>query len=302
MTAGRLNHLSPAAARLGQALARPKPLAVICVIALAALGWLYLGLLTAGMSGETRGLGPGMVWLDWLPRAVDALCRPTFGVAHFGMPAAAWSVTDFILVALMWCAMVLAMMLPSAGAMILAYAEIADTAARKGERVISPFILTAGYAAVWLGFALLAAAAQAVMARAALLDAAMLSVNTLFSGAIFLAAGLYQFTALKHACLSKCQRPFPFFFVHWSTTAAGVFRLGLSQGLYCLGCCWAMMLVMFAVGVMNVAWMAALGAVMTIEKLTTTARFAHVVGVSLIGLGAGLVAASLWTHWPAASL
>ena len=84
----------------------------------------------------------------------------------------------------------------------------------------------------------------------------MASASGLFSGAIFIAAGVYQFSALKHACLTQCQHPFPFFFTNWATTPRGVFRLGVKQGLYCLGCCWAMMLVMFAVGVMNVIWMA----------------------------------------------
>ena len=106
-----------------------------------------------------------------------------------------------------------------------------------------------------------------MLTRLALIDAGMAPASGLFSGAIFIAAGVYQFTPLKHACLTQCQRPFPFFFAHWQTTASGVFRLGLTQGLYCLGCCWAMMLVMFAVGVMNVVWMAALGMVMTIEKI-----------------------------------
>ena len=97
----------------------------------------------------------------------------------------------------------------------------------------------------------------------------------LFGGAIFLGAGLYQFSALKQACLTLCQRPFPFFFANWTTERSGVFRLGLRQGMLCLGCCWAMMLVMFAVGAMNVVWMAALGVLMTIEKLSTTARFSE---------------------------
>ena len=103
----------------------------------------------------------------------------------------------------------------------------------------------------------------------------MAAAGALFSGALFVGAGLYQFSALKHACLTLCQRPFPFFFANWTTEPRGVFRLGLRQGLYCLGCCWAMMLVMFAVGAMNVVWMAALGIVMTVEKMTaTTARSA----------------------------
>ena len=165
--------------------------------------------------------------------------------------------------------MVLAMMLPSAAPMILTYAEIADTAARKGERIVSPFVLAAGYIAVWLGFAV-ARGARATCSHARRLarSAAWRSASALFSGAIFIAAGLYQFSALKHACLTQCQQPFPFFFAQLDRrTPRGVFRLGLRQGLYCLGCCWAMMLLMFAVGVMNVIWMAALGVVMTVEKI-----------------------------------
>ena len=119
---------------------------------------------------------------------------------------------------------------------------------------------------MWLGFAAVATLAQFAFTRAALLDSGMASASGLFSGAIFIGAGVYQFSALKHACLTQCQSPFPFFFANWATTPRGVFRLGVKQGLYCLGCCWAMMLVMFAVGVMNVIWMAALGVVMTIRE------------------------------------
>ena len=105
--------------------------------------------------------------------------------------------------------MTLAMMLPSAAPMILTYAEIADTAARKGERIVSPFVLAAGYMLVWLGFAAAATLAQFAFTRAALLDTGMQSASGLFSGAIFIGAGVYQFSALKHACLTQCQKPVP---------------------------------------------------------------------------------------------
>ncbi|MGA7312246.1 MAG: DUF2182 domain-containing protein, partial [Pseudolabrys sp.] len=190
-------------------------------------------------------------------------------------------------------------MLPSAAPMIMTYAGIADTAARKKERIISPFVLAAGYAAVWFGFSVIAALTQILLTQVALLDATMTSASGLLSGAIFIGAGLYQFSALKHACLNHCQQPFPFFFTNWATTARGVFRLGLKQGVYCLGCCWAMMLVMFAVGVMNVIWMAGLAILMTIEKMLIGRRFTHIVGVALIVIGTGIVMAALATHWPA---
>jgi len=261
------------------------------VIALAALGWLYLALTVADMGGAGRALGPGMGVLDSLPRTVQAICRPLFGES---VPA-----HGVALIALMWAAMTLAMMLPTAGPMILTYAEIADTAARKGERIVSPLVLAAGYMVMWLGYAVAATVAQVAFTRLALLDTGMTSASVLFSGAVFVAAGAYQFTPLKHACLTQCQRPFPFFFANWQTTAKGVFRLGIRQGLYCLGCCWAMMLVMFAVGVMNVVWMAGLGIVMTVEKIGSGRRFSHAVGAALIVAGIMMVGGAFAAHWPA---
>lgn len=272
---------------LAAAFARPKLIAAGCVVVLAALGWLYLALVIADMSGP---IAPDLGVLAGLPRAVQAICRPLFGQA---MPA-----QGVVLIALMWGAMTLAMMLPTAGPMILTYAQIADTAARKGGRIVSPLVLAAGYLVMWLAYALAATFAQVLFTRLALLDTGMRSASTLFSGAIFIGAGVYQFTPLKHACLNQCQRPFPFFFANWQTTGRGVFRLGVQQGLYCLGCCWAMMLVMFAVGVMNVVWMAGLGIVMTIEKIGSGRRFSHAVGVVLILAGIVFVVGAFAAHWP----
>jgi predicted metal-binding membrane protein len=276
------SHLPPAAAGLGHIFARPKALAASCVIVLASLGWFYAALLFAGMGGSLGGFGASIV---------QALCRP--------LSNPSWSPSGAALIALMWAAMTLAMMLPSAAPMIMTYAGIADTAARKKERIVSPFVLVAGYTAVWLVFAVLAALIQTVLTQAALLDISMNSASGLFSGAVFIGAGLYQFSALKHACLTHCQQPFPFFFANWATTPSGVFRLGVKQGLYCLGCCWAMMLVMFAVGVMNVVWMAGLGMLMTIEKLLAGRRFMHAIGVMLIAVGVCIALAALAGHWPA---
>jgi predicted metal-binding membrane protein len=272
-TGHELPHLSFAASRLGAAFARPRVLAMLCVVTLAGLGWAYLGLQAAGKS------------------AFDALCSPLLDGSQF-------SAVRVAVVAAMWGAMTLAMMLPSAAPMILTYAKIADTAARKNEPVVSPFMIAAGYTTVWFGFAAVATLAQILLTRAALLDASMASASGLFSGAILISAGVYQFSALKHACLTQCQHPFPFFFANWKTTPRGVFHLGLKQGLYCLGCCWAMMLVMFAVGVMNVIWMAALGMVMALEKIGTGKRFTYIVGAALIASGVAFVLVAVTTHWP----
>lgn len=272
-TAEKFTHLAPAAGRLGAVFARPKALAAICCVALAGLGWFALGVIFADMS------------------ALETFCRPL-------AEPVAWDASGLAVVALMWGAMTLAMMLPSAAPMILTYAEIADMAARKGERIVSPFVIASGYALVWLGFAAAAALAQVTLTRLALIDSGMTAASGLFSGAIFIGAGVYQFSALKHACLRQCRHPFPFFFANWATTPPAVFRLGVKQGGYCLGCCWAMMLVMFAVGVMNVIWMAALGVVMTIEKVGSGKRVTYLTGAALIVIGVAFVLLALAAHWP----
>lgn len=289
-----LRNLPLPAGHFAASLARPKAVAVLCVVAITALGWAWLALAFAGMGGPAASLGPGMGALDLWPRAFAAICRPTLGLA---VPAGRWGLSSFAVVGLMWSAMVLAMMLPSASPMIVTYAEIADTAARKRESIVSPFVLAAGYAVVWLGFAMFATIAQFGFTRAALLDADMSSTSNLFSSVIFIAAGLYQFSALKHACLRQCRSPFSFFFANWQTSARGVFRLGVRQGLYCLGCCWAMMAVMFSVGVMNVIWMAALGIVMTIEKMVAGRRFSQTVGTVLIACGFVFIGSTDWPLW-----
>lgn len=269
-----LTHLPSAAARLGAFAARPKTIATACVLVLAGAGWIYLGFL-AGTSTPQAG----NLW-SW----IGALCRPAAAPLSSDLASIA-------LVTLMWIAMTLAMMLPSAAPMILTYAEIADTAARKGEHAVSPFALALGYAAIWIGFALVAAFLQVGLIRAGFDLESGTDIAAPVSGILFLVAGLYQFSTLKQSCLRVCQRPFPFFFANWRTTFRGVFNLGLRQGLHCLGCCWAMMLLMLAAGVMNAVWMAGLGLVMTLEKMTATPRFSRILGVIFIVVGITMVVA-----------
>jgi predicted metal-binding membrane protein len=263
---------------LARLLGRPKVLAVGCIAALVAAGWAYLGLLLAGQSGTGF---------------LQILCQPLYGLN--GPPTLSAALLTFA----MWCAMALAMMLPTAAPMIVTYAEIAETAAAKNEPAASPLMLAAGYLLVWFAIAFGLTALQLVLTRFSILDAAMASTSVLLSGELLLVAGVYQFSALKHACLKQCQHPIPFFFANWTAEPAGLFRLGLRQGLYCLGCCWAMMLLMFAMGVMNVIWMALLGVAMTIEKLDTTMRFTRALGVVFLGAGAVLTGQALIALWPA---
>ena len=250
--------LSSPIANLAALAARPRSLAIGCIIALSALGWIYLAF--AHASGASL---------------LDAICRAS-GIST--------SASEVALVVAMWVAMTLAMMLPNAAPMVLTYSEIADTAARKSMRVISPFVLVAGYTAVWFGFAIAAALVQASFASASF----SFPAPGLLSAGAFVAAGLYQFSSMKHACLHQCRAPFPFFLSNWQTTTRGVFGLGVKQGLFCLGCCWAAMALMLVVGAMNIFWMAALGALLTAERLVTGAWLTRAVGAGLIGFGAYL--------------
>lgn len=296
--APELASASPSAA--ARVFSRPRITAIVCVIMLAALGWVYLAFMVADAARHGASpFGPGMAVFDrlmpqdGLGRAlVGALCGRAFATGR------STGFVDVALVLVMWCAMALAMMLPTAGPMIVTYAEIAATAQRKGAAVVSPHVLAAGYTSIWIAFACAATVLQWALARATLIDPALVPVSGLFSGAVFLLAGAYQFSALKHACVTRCQRPFPFFLANWTTKPSAVFRLGLRQGLYCLGCCWAMMLVMFAVGVMNVVWMALLGAIMTAEKIATTTRMSRAFGVVFVAIGLAFIIASLVPHWP----
>ena len=285
---------------------RPRVLAITAILVFAALGWVYLGLMVAAATQATHALGPGMGFIDLVSTGrVDAisralfaaLCRPSFGEPAVDTAFGGW-IANVALTCLMWSAMAFAMMLPTAAPMILTYTDIAETAEDTRERTVSPLVLAAGYMTVWLGFAVPATLLQHGLMRLALVDPGLVSASALFSGAIFIGAGAYQFSPLKHACVALCQRPFPYLLTNWSTEPAAVFRLGLRQGLYCLGCCWAMMLVMFAVGVMNVVWMAIVGVIMAVEKLASTTRSSRAIGVGLVAVGAIFVASSIIAHWP----
>src|SRR5262249_61445 len=151
--------------RLGYIFARPKAIAILCVIALSGLGWLYFALLFTRMGASFSAFSSA---------AVQALCRP--------LAEGTWSAASITLVGSMWAAMTLAMMLASAAPMILTYAGIAETAARKGEQVISPFALAAGYTVVWLGFSIIATFAQIIFIQVALLDVTMTAPGPLFAG------------------------------------------------------------------------------------------------------------------------
>jgi predicted metal-binding membrane protein len=207
-----------------------------------------------------------------------ALARlPDLGLA--GVLCGPLAAASFPAVAVMWAAMTLAMMLPAAVPMIAAYLDIAGAAAEKRVAVVPPIVLAAGYLTVWLAASLVLAgahwAARGITASPAVL------------GGLLILAGGWQFSALKHACLTKCRQPMPYFLANWSDAPRRVFMMGIEQGAICLGCCWALMALMFATGAMNTLWMAGLGLAMMLEKTLPRAEaFSRALGFGLMAAGA----------------
>jgi predicted metal-binding membrane protein len=181
--------------------------------------------------------------------------------------------------------MMIAMMAPSATPAILLYARVhrhALAESRSDERFAPTGAFAAGYLAVWLAFAVAATALHWALENARLVSAMMMgSQSRWLSGAVLIAAGIYQLTPMKRACLSHCRAPASFLTRHWRPRASGAFRLGALHGAYCVGCCWMLMALLFVGGVMNVVWIAALAVLVLTEKILPAGEW--------VGRGASIV-------------
>ncbi len=187
---------------------------------------------------------------------------------------------------LMWVVMMAAMMLPSAAPTVLLYGTLVRKHAVRGTALPAVWVFVGGYLLAWAGFSLGASLLQAALERTALLTPMMASAAGPLTAALLLLAGVYQFTPLKHLCLSKCRNPVQFFMTHWRPGTAGALRMGMAHGAYCVGCCWVLMLILFAVGVMNLAWVALIAAFVLVEKLLPAGRLAsYLAGAALIAAG-----------------
>jgi predicted metal-binding membrane protein len=196
---------------------------------------------------------------------------------------------------LLWAFMMVAMMLPTAVPAIHVFGGFA----RKRRSAIgsapptSLFVL--GYVAVWTGYAVGAAGGQVALSRASLLAPTVRSSSVGLSVALLMLAGAFQFTAFKDACLTQCRSPFPFLLANWRDGNWSAFVLGARHGSYCVGCCWAVMGLMFVVGAMNLVWMGALSAFMLVEKIAP-ARWRLHRGAGVVFLLWGIVLATRLLH------
>jgi len=210
-----------------------------------------------------------LAWIYLLRLSHEAVSMAEMGMAHLGP----WTPADAALAAGMWSVMMVAMMLPSAAPMILVFVTVN---LRRGLDANAPYVstglFTLGYLLVWGVFSVGATAAQWGSQRAAVLAEATLALTPLAGAAVLVAAGLWQLTPLKYACLARCQSPIGFLLAEWRQGRRGALVMGLRHGLYCLGCCWALMALLFVGGVMNLAWVAAIATFVLVEKTVPAGR------------------------------
>jgi predicted metal-binding membrane protein len=249
-----------AAAILARVLHHERALPVVAVALVTAMAWAYL--FTGAGTMEN----------------MDGMLMP--------MSAGPWTVAHARVMVCMWIVMMVAMMLPSALPMLLLYATIArrQHGAARAAPAVTLFALA--YLAVWSLFSIAAAALQYLLERAALLSPMMESTSIVLAGATLVAAGVYQWTPVKSACLAHCQSPLDFVLAHWHSGSVGAFRMGIRHGAYCVGCCWALMLLLFVGGVMNLAWIAGLAVYVLVEKLTPPGHWiSRATGVVFVAWG-----------------
>jgi predicted metal-binding membrane protein len=213
------------------------------IAAVTALAWLYL-VVIAGMTSM----------------ADMARLRP-------------WTGAEAVMMFIMWAVMMVGMMLPSATPMVLLYARVCRKSLDMAAPDTGAFVM--GYVAVWTLFSAAATALQWGLEQAALLSPTMTSASPFFAGMVLVLAGLYQWTPAKQACLSRCRSPVEFLSTHWRPGAGGAFAMGLRHGAFCVGCCWALMALLFVGGVMNLLWVALITIFILLEKVVP---FGHGVG------------------------
>ena len=261
-----VDSLSPSA--LGRLLARDRRLIAAALAALAVLAWSYLLVLSKQMSADAS--------VAWIP---SVLAMPGMGDEPGG------SLQLLPLTVLMWWTMMIGMMVPSAAPMILQFGNVQRRELAAESPKLRVALFTAGYLAIWGAFSLLAAVAQLALTKLGLLAPLDLTVTGWLGALLVALAGIYQLTPLKNACLRRCHSPAEFLSSHWRRGNSGALRMGIDHGVYCVGCCWLLMSLLFVVGVMNLIWVAVIAVFVLIEKLVpqgeTTAK---INGAALLAL------------------
>ena len=247
-------------------LQRQRLVIVAALAGIATLAWVYLLVAAADMTAAMAGMDRTMA-------------MPSKSAAELGLLFA------------MWWVMMIGMVLPGVTPMILTFATVNRQRRARHQPYVPAALFTAGYLLAWGGFSVAATLAQWALERGALLSAMDMTINSRWlGGLLFVAAGLYQFTPVKLSCLQFCRSPLDFVMNHWRDGPDGALRMGMTHGLHCLGCCWVLMLLLFAVGVMNLVLVAGLAIVVLLEKLLPGPWAGRIGGALLTAYGAWLLA------------
>lgn len=251
---------------------RDRAVVVAALVLVVVLSWLWIVL--------GAGTGTSALEMTGMPR-------------DMAMTPAVWSAPYAALMFVMWWVMMLAMMLPSAAPVLLLFARLSRQKPAAGRSWSPTGGFVAGYLGVWLAFSAVAMALQWALEASGLLSAMMVTTSLWLGAAILIAAGLWQLTPLKQACLRHCRSPIGFLMTRWRGGSAGAFRMGLEHGAYCLGCCWFLMALLFFGGVMNLWWIGGLAAYVLMEKVVPMGHWlSYAVGVGLTAWGAFLLLAA----------
>lgn len=201
-----------------------------------------------------------------------------------------WDAPHLLLLFLMWTVMMVAMMLPSVSPLLLLYGGVARRTSAPGYSPAFVYLVALGYLLVWAFFSLVATVSQRLLTESFVLNPMMETGSRVTSGVLLIVAGLYQWMPMKRACLKNCRAPLSFLTEHARPGPAGALRLGLWHGLYCVGCCWALMLLLFAGGVMNLTVIIALAVFVAIEKLAPFGEATRwLAGAALVAGGGYLI-------------
>jgi predicted metal-binding membrane protein len=205
-----------------------------------------------------------------------------------------WDAVAVLLLFVMWAVMMVAMMVPSAAPMILAFLNVNHRRKTTSRPLLPVGIFLCGYLTVWTAYSAVATLAQWGLHKAALLSPTMAATSPVLSGGLLLAAGVFQWTPLKRACLKGCRSPLSFLMSEWRDGTVGAFVMGLRHGSYCLGCCWMLMALLFVAGVMNLLWVAEIALFVMAEKILLRGELlGHIAGVALVTAGIAIMA-RLW--------
>jgi len=287
----RTPNLVAVAFDLESVLRRDRLVVVIALVAVIVLSWVYV------LAGAGMGMSAFEMTRMTQPVGVIDSTQPSMqGISMGGsavggtMVTGAWTVGYAVVIFFMWWVMMFGMMLPSAAPLLLLFARMMRKEKDKGAPYVPTGVFALGYVIMWAAFSAIATGAQWGLEASGLLSGIMVGTSAVLGAGLLIAAGVWQLTPWKNACLRHCRSPIGFLSAHWRPGRTGAFKMGLVHGAFCLGCCWFLMALLFYGGVMNLYWIIGLALYILIEKLLPAgARIGQLTGVILIAWGAMLL-------------